>query len=229
LQKWTIRFSVAGDARFLSHHDSLRVVERLCARGKIRLKHSQGFNPHPVFSIALPRPVGVASQCEVVTISLDEPMTSQALLESMNASAPAGMRFVSAAEIDHKPSRPLKASYEIEVDAAAVEPMLSKLRSQNQWIVQRQRSSGKNGQFTPRPIDLLPLVDHIELTGKVLKFTLVRQGDAWARPGEVLELLGLDGRVDLARLARTNIEFESCSDIPAPAPCGTNDAPGLSP
>jgi hypothetical protein len=39
--------------------------------------------------------------------------------------------------------------------------------------------------------------------------TLVRQGDAWARPGEVLALLGLEGPERLARLVRTGCECEA--------------------
>lgn len=37
--------------------------------------------------------------------------------------------------------------------------------------------------------------------------TLQPAGALWPRPGEVLELLGLDGRVDLANLVRTDVEF----------------------
>ncbi len=48
----------------------------------------------------------------------------------------------------------------------------------------------------------------MRLDGNVLRWTLVPSGEVWARPAEVLELLGLDARGDLARLRRTAVQYE---------------------
>ena len=48
----------------------------------------------------------------------------------------------------------------------------------------------------------------LKLQGSLLRIDLQPQGDLWARPGEVLRLLGLDERIDLAATIRENVEFE---------------------
>ena len=63
-----IRFKIGGSLRFLSHAETLRLFERACVRAGLNLQYSQGFNPHPRFSLPLPRPVGVESDDELLTI-----------------------------------------------------------------------------------------------------------------------------------------------------------------
>ena len=79
-QKWAIELSVEGDLRFLSHHDMMRAMERLVCRAKLPLKYTQGFNPRPVLSLSLPRPVGVASRAELLVVTLEEDLDEQVLL-----------------------------------------------------------------------------------------------------------------------------------------------------
>ena len=48
-------FSKTGRAKYISHLDLMRTFQRAFARAKIPIKHTEGFNPHPFVSIALPR------------------------------------------------------------------------------------------------------------------------------------------------------------------------------
>jgi hypothetical protein len=83
-----------------------------------------------------------------------------------------------------------------------------------QWPLQRE--SWKHGQSAKgQTLDLKPMVQ-FKLAGDKLKITLAENGGQWARPSEVMRLLGLDERADLARICRTKIEYEyPC--VPAPA------------
>ena len=49
-----ILFSKTGRARFISHLDLMRTLQRAFFRAGIQIKHTEGFNPHPFVSIALP-------------------------------------------------------------------------------------------------------------------------------------------------------------------------------
>ncbi|MHC4716562.1 MAG: TIGR03936 family radical SAM-associated protein, partial [Planctomycetota bacterium] len=71
---WGVWFTVTGDPRFLSHHDLMRLMARAAARAGMPLKHSAGFNPRPKLSLVLPRPVGVASRCELMAVQLTRPV-----------------------------------------------------------------------------------------------------------------------------------------------------------
>ena len=65
-----VRFGIRGLLRFLSHAETLRLFERGCVRAGVPVKYSQGFNPHAKLSLPLPRPVGVASDDELLVVRL---------------------------------------------------------------------------------------------------------------------------------------------------------------
>ena len=64
-------FEKKGDAVWISHLDLMRLFQRAFKRAGLKLKHTQGFNPRPSVSIALPLSVGVESQCELLDFDLE--------------------------------------------------------------------------------------------------------------------------------------------------------------
>lgn len=86
-------FEKTGNAIWVSHLDLMLVFQRAFKRAGIPLKHTQGFNPRPSVSIALPLSVGVESCCELLDFDLDDcdiPMDeiqqrlNQVLVEGVN-------------------------------------------------------------------------------------------------------------------------------------------------
>lgn len=64
-------FTKTGNAVWISHLDLMRLFQRAFKRAGLPLKHTQGFNPRPSVSIALPLSVGVESHCELLDFELD--------------------------------------------------------------------------------------------------------------------------------------------------------------
>lgn len=64
-------FEKTGNAVFISHLDLMRLFQRAFKRAGLHLKHTQGFNPRPSVSIALPLSVGVESYCELLDFDLE--------------------------------------------------------------------------------------------------------------------------------------------------------------
>ena len=64
-------FEKKGNAIWISHLDLMRVFQRSFKRAGLPLTHTQGFNPRPSVSIALPLSVGVESDCEILDFELD--------------------------------------------------------------------------------------------------------------------------------------------------------------
>lgn len=64
-------FEKTGSAVWMSHLDLMRLFQRAFKRADLPLKHTQGFNPRPSVSIALPLSVGVDSVCELLDFDLD--------------------------------------------------------------------------------------------------------------------------------------------------------------
>ena len=64
-------FEKTGRAVWISHLDLMRLFQRAFKRADLPLKHTQGYNPRPSVSIALPLSVGVESNCELLDFDLD--------------------------------------------------------------------------------------------------------------------------------------------------------------
>ena len=64
-------FEKTGSAIWMSHLDLMRLFQRAFKRAGLPLKHTQGYNPRPSVSIALPLSVGVDSVCELLDFELD--------------------------------------------------------------------------------------------------------------------------------------------------------------
>lgn len=191
----------------------MRAVERLLVRSGLPVSYSQGFNPRPVVSLPCPRPVSVATEGDPVVVSLEEPVEPGEVLSRLNERTPVGMRFLRAEPLPpRRPPRVLAAAYRLELTESgvpAVQHRLEELKAQPAWLVERRTSpkhGGRGRPMTPRPVDLKPLLRRLAVEGRVLELTLQVQGDRWARPSEVLRLLGLDERGDLAELVRTAVE-----------------------
>lgn len=64
-------FEKTGNSIWISHLDLMRLFQRAFKRAGLPLKHTQGFNPRPSVSIALPLSVGVQSVCELLDFELE--------------------------------------------------------------------------------------------------------------------------------------------------------------
>jgi len=90
--KLRLRFSKTGRAKYISHLDLMATFRRALLRAGVKLRYTQGFNPHPVMSIALPLPVGCESVCELLDFQPeDELAPSDMLLQELNAAFPEGI------------------------------------------------------------------------------------------------------------------------------------------
>ncbi len=67
-----VRFRIGGLLRFLSHAETMRLLERALVRAGVPIKYTLGFNPHPKLSLPLPRSVGVESDDELLAVKLLE-------------------------------------------------------------------------------------------------------------------------------------------------------------
>ncbi|MCR5173743.1 MAG: TIGR03936 family radical SAM-associated protein, partial [Oscillospiraceae bacterium] len=91
-----ILFEKTGLARYISHLDLQHTLQRAFSRAGISVRHSNGFNPHPLMSIALPLPLGHESVCEILDFVPESTIIPQDLIASMNDRLPDGIHFLDA-------------------------------------------------------------------------------------------------------------------------------------
>ena len=78
-------FEKTGNARYISHLDLMRVFQRAFKRAGLPLTHTQGVNPRPSVSIAMPLSLGVESRCELLDFGLEQPVDCSEICERLNA------------------------------------------------------------------------------------------------------------------------------------------------
>ncbi len=85
-------FEKTGNAVWISHLDLMRVFQRAFKRAGLPLTHTQGYNPRPSVSIALPMSVGVHSRCELLDFDLEEAVSCDEIEKRLNAALISGVR-----------------------------------------------------------------------------------------------------------------------------------------
>lgn len=90
-----VLFEKTGNAVWISHLDTMRLFQRMFKRAGLQLKHTQGFNPRPSVSIALPLSVGVSSHCELLDFELEgESIACEEICTRLNEASVAGLRIL---------------------------------------------------------------------------------------------------------------------------------------
>ena len=98
-----IVFEKKGQAVWISHLDLMRLFQRAFKRAGLRLTHTQGFNPRPSVSIALPLSVGVESVCELLDFDLDgEVVAPDEICNRLNSVLVPGVRVREVYETGRK-------------------------------------------------------------------------------------------------------------------------------
>lgn len=88
-------FEKKGNAIWISHLDLMRMFQRAFKRAGLPLTHTQGFNPRPSVSIALPLSVGIESGCELLDFDLDgEPIPEAEIKRRLNEKLVDGVRVL---------------------------------------------------------------------------------------------------------------------------------------
>lgn len=88
-------FEKTGNAVWISHLDLMRLFQRAFRRAGLPLTHTQGFNPRPSVSIALPLSVGVESRCELLDFDLyGEKLPNEEILSRLNGTLVDGVRVL---------------------------------------------------------------------------------------------------------------------------------------
>lgn len=96
-------FEKSGNAIWISHLDLMRLFQRAFKRAGLPLNHTQGYNPRPSVSIALPLSVGVSSKCELLDFTLSvEGVSCAEIKERLNAVLITGVRVLDVYENGRK-------------------------------------------------------------------------------------------------------------------------------
>ena len=131
MDKLRLRFKKTGRAVYISHLDLMQTMQRAFSRAGYELKYSEGFNPHPQISIALPLSVGTASLCELMDFKLRDEAELSLLPARLSAALPEGLEVTDCYEPTRKAAllKYIRVSGLFEYDVRDAEEMAQALRS----------------------------------------------------------------------------------------------------
>ena len=170
-----ILFEKTGNAVYISHLDLMRLFQRAFKRAGLNLKHTQGFSPRAMVSIALPLSLGAGSRCEILDFELvgQEELTLGEIRDRLNAALPGGVRVLECYDSDRKVKHltHLDVAIRLEYDNGIPEgcaDAICGLFARESVIVTKR---GKNG---PVDQDIIPMIFDLkvtEISGRELELT----------------------------------------------------------
>lgn len=92
MRKVCLTISKKGKAKFISHLDLYRALERGLRRALLPIVFTGGFNPHPKISFLTALELGATSDCEKAIIHLEEPFPPLEIKKRLNNFLPEGIR-----------------------------------------------------------------------------------------------------------------------------------------
>lgn len=160
-----LHFEKTGNAVWISHLDLMRLFQRAFKRAGLPLTHTQGYNPRPSVSIALPLSVGVESKCELLEYELegeDKPSHKE-IVARLNAALTDGVRVIhsydNCAKI--KNLAYLDATVDLEYDTGipeGAEDAIRELFAQSEIIVEKKSKNGISEQ------NIVPMIKRLEVS-----------------------------------------------------------------
>ena len=165
MHKQRLLIEISGRAIYLSHLDRMRTFQRAFLRAGMALYHTEGFNPHPYISFALPLPVGMESKCEILDFELVDQTPLEQVADLLNPVLPEGIRVLTAYQslqkIKELTHLSLHGTWEYD-DIARREKMEEKLEGffkQEEILVRKLNK--KKEEVT---LDIVPLISEISFT-----------------------------------------------------------------
>ena len=169
-------FTKTGNAVWISHLDTMRLFQRAFKRSGFHLKHTQGFNPRPSVSIALPLSVGVESICELLDFELEDTgISAIEIQEKLNTNLVDGIQVLDVYEQGAKLKflKYLQCELDLEYDRgiqADYQTVISQLFNQAElWMDKKS----KNGITSQNIIPMIQSINIISLTDTTLRISAV--------------------------------------------------------
>jgi radical SAM-linked protein len=219
-----VRFRIGGSLRFLSHAQTLRVFQRACVRAGLKIQYSQGFNPRPRLSLPLPRPVGVASDDELLCLRVRKSASAQEhkcisaqVYKSINAQVPEGCELLSVNIAKANTSfQPCSAAYVLAVRKeylneklkATIERLLASESLILERRIDKRESRIENRESRIKNIDVRGFLKSIELDGNSIIIECKISSAGSIRVDEILKLLRLDVEKLASPIRRTSVQWQ---------------------
>lgn len=159
-----------GTAKYCSHLDLMRTMQRAIKRSGIPIWYTEGFNPHIYLNFPVALPLGTESRVEPMDFSVVEECDLAELRDRLNSSMPSGLEIISIAPQIMKNTDVFSAEYDVSVyaDGYSGEELAGKMNEfLSEDTIEIRKRSKKKGEVI---VDIKPSVDIMSMIsdGKML-------------------------------------------------------------
>jgi radical SAM-linked protein len=194
----------------------VRVFQRACARGDVKVLYSEGFNPRPKLSLPLPRSVGIEVDDDLLFLRIESGTEAQesdlctSVKTRLSEQLPDGFELLTIRTAKAKtPIQPRQATYLL---AVRTEHLNEKLKSRIENLLAsenlniQRRLDSESSRF--KNINVRPFLKSIELDDAVITIQCKVGLAGSIRPDEILEMLKLDYGMLSAPIRRTRVQWQ---------------------
>ena len=198
---YRITFTKLDSLKYISHLDLQRAMTRLLVRSKLPVVYSEGFNPHPRMSFAVPLSIFQEGENEILDVKLSEEVPLQSVLDSLNAQTFPGMKFTKAVKVEKK--LPAKfAVYRLEYRTDMEKEEFIKAFSSEMTVLRKTKTKEMLMDIAPKIKFLSAVKNGNILTARV---ELPASNTDYLNPSYITEFFG--ERVKILRTVRESIIF----------------------
>ena len=176
VQRLRITFGKSGALKYTSSLDMAKIWERVLRRADLPILYTQGFNTRPRIQLAMPLPLGITSECEILDVALrkmikyEEAELASRLLEV----SPQGLSIHAIEDVDLREgalqSRIIGAEYRIRFeDALAKDVMQERISDvlRRESIVVEKVRKRKRSVMDLRPLIIGLRIDEMGGTNRI--------------------------------------------------------------
>lgn len=160
LNNYYMRYEKTENAKYVSHLDFVRMFGRAMRRAHLPIAFSEGFNPHPLLTFALPLSVGYTSGCELLEIVLTQAVSRDDIKERLNAVLPQGVKIKEVFEGKSNMKKLEVARYSVYPEKTP--PKVADFLATQEILIEKKTKSGV------KECDIRPDIKDIKVTlGKI--------------------------------------------------------------
>ena len=169
-------FKKMGMSRYVSHLDLMRAMTRSVRRAEVPLWYTEGYNPHPYLTFALPLSLGMESLYESMDMRIEGESTNKEIFGLLKGSMPPGIEIVSVEDPIDDPKTIAFGEFDLLFDCEdtkALTALIEEMLSKEELIVQKLGKQGRKKVL--KDINLLEFLKESKLSssGNRVKLTVV--------------------------------------------------------
>lgn len=158
MSNYILKYGRDDRVKYISHLDFVRLFHRAVRRADLPFTFSQGFNPHPIMTVAQPLSVGVTSDCEYMSIGFEGEFSPKELTERINSALPPGYFILAAQKVQSKKDIDLtkldRAVYIVEIECEGDIDIDAFMKNTSLTVMKKTKSGIKESDIRPYIYDI---------------------------------------------------------------------------